>query len=731
MSTATADKMNLMLRGVVTDGTGETAAVNGYTVMGKTGTARKPQPGGGYTDAEDRRAPSTSPPSSGVVPAEAPALSVIVVIDEPSGGNYPAAPWRPRRSRRSPRSACASSRCRRRSPTSPTAGLPCGPLSAGHAGRDGARPTASSERRRRASPRWRSRPRRRPRRPARVHRGRRPREDDDHHDGVQPTEHRRARRPPRSRRGAAVLLRDLIQRSARARRPCLARCRARRRRHRDRPRLARRAAGQPLLLHPRRARRRPRARRRRGRAAVPWRCSSSTARPRRALPGRARHPAGDGAAGGAVQRRPGLVDDGRRRHRHQRQDDDHLPAARHLRGGRAARPRWSARCRAPAPRPRRPSCRPGWPACATVGSTVGGHGGVVARAGACTGSTAPGSPSAVFTNLSRDHLDFHETMEAYFEAKARLFEPELAEPGGRQPRRPLRPPAARRGQDPDHRATRSTTSPTSWSARPAAGSPGGARRSSSASAAASTSPTPWPRPRRRWPSGSIRPTVAAGLSRPHPGARAASSWSRPASRSRSSSTTPTPPTGSSRCSPRSATSTGAGAVTVVFGCGGDRDATKRPAMGEVAAALADRVVLTADNPRGEDTGAIIDAVSTGSERTAERRATELLVEPDRRRAIALALAAARPGDVVVIAGKGHETTQTIGDTVVPFDDREVARVELARLAPRRTATPRDPPPRRGRHRAGRVARRHPVPDRLAHHATGSASRSTRTARRAT
>ncbi len=86
MSTGTADKMNLMLRGVVTDGTGGTAAVNGYSVMGKTGTARKPQPGGGYTDANG----GTKYESTfvGVVPAEAPALSVIVVIDEPSGGNY-------------------------------------------------------------------------------------------------------------------------------------------------------------------------------------------------------------------------------------------------------------------------------------------------------------------------------------------------------------------------------------------------------------------------------------------------------------------------------------------------------------------------------------------------------------------------------------------------------------------------------------------------------------------
>jgi UDP-N-acetylmuramoyl-L-alanyl-D-glutamate--2,6-diaminopimelate ligase len=121
-------------------------------------------------------------------------------------------------------------------------------------------------------------------------------------------------------------------------------------------------------------------------------------------------------------------------------------------------------------------------------------------------------------------------------------------------------------------------------------------------------------------------------------------------------------------------------VTVVFGAGGDRDASKRPAMGEVAARLADRVVLTADNSRGEDTGAIIDAVRQGFDRVTPRHATDLVIEPDRRKAIAAALAAARPGDVVLVAGKGHEQTLTIGDDVVPFDDRDVARDELTKLA---------------------------------------------------
>jgi UDP-N-acetylmuramoyl-L-alanyl-D-glutamate--2,6-diaminopimelate ligase len=118
--------------------------------------------------------------------------------------------------------------------------------------------------------------------------------------------------------------------------------------------------------------------------------------------------------------------------------------------------------------------------------------------------------------------------------------------------------------------------------------------------------------------------------------------------------------------------TGDGRVLVVFGAGGDRDRAKRPAMGEVATRLADVAVLTSDNPRGEDPLAIIAEVQAGV-----RRTEVLLVEPDRRAAIALALAAAEPGDTVVIAGKGHETVQTFaGGRSVPFDDREVARREL-------------------------------------------------------
>jgi UDP-N-acetylmuramoyl-L-alanyl-D-glutamate--2,6-diaminopimelate ligase len=115
-----------------------------------------------------------------------------------------------------------------------------------------------------------------------------------------------------------------------------------------------------------------------------------------------------------------------------------------------------------------------------------------------------------------------------------------------------------------------------------------------------------------------------------------------------------------------------GRVIVVFGCGGDRDPTRRQLMGEAASAEADVIVVTSDNPRTEDPMAIIDAVVAG---VGEHAA--LHVEPDRRAAIALAVGEAREGDVVVIAGKGHETGQIVGDQVLPFDDHEVA-LELLR-----------------------------------------------------
>jgi UDP-N-acetylmuramoyl-L-alanyl-D-glutamate--2,6-diaminopimelate ligase len=116
-----------------------------------------------------------------------------------------------------------------------------------------------------------------------------------------------------------------------------------------------------------------------------------------------------------------------------------------------------------------------------------------------------------------------------------------------------------------------------------------------------------------------------------------------------------------------------GKLIVVFGCGGDRDKGKRAPMGRVVSELADLAIVTSDNPRSEDPARIVAEIVTGMKRKGtERPAAEVMVEVDRRAAIHTAVARARAGDVVLIAGKGHETTQTIGNQVLEFDDRTVA-----------------------------------------------------------
>jgi UDP-N-acetylmuramyl-tripeptide synthetase len=131
-------------------------------------------------------------------------------------------------------------------------------------------------------------------------------------------------------------------------------------------------------------------------------------------------------------------------------------------------------------------------------------------------------------------------------------------------------------------------------------------------------------------------------------------------------------------------------ILCVFGCGGDRDRAKRAEMGEIAAQLCNLSIVTSDNPRSESPQAIIDQILTGTRRVCRReyRAAELgngipkkgyTVEPDRRQAIRLAVAASNPGDTVLIAGKGHETYQVLADTTIAFDDRREALQALTDL----------------------------------------------------
>ena len=131
-------------------------------------------------------------------------------------------------------------------------------------------------------------------------------------------------------------------------------------------------------------------------------------------------------------------------------------------------------------------------------------------------------------------------------------------------------------------------------------------------------------------------------------------------------------------------------LITVFGCGGDRDRGKRPEMGRVAAAGSDLAVITSDNPRSEDPLKIIEEVEEGTRKTSRKRyeisprsqgweEPGYVVIPDRREAIREAISAARPGDMVLIAGKGHEDYQILGTQKVHFDDREEAAEALASL----------------------------------------------------
>jgi len=286
---------------------------------------------------------------------------------------------------------------------------------------------------------------------------------------------------------------------------------------------------------------------------------------------------------------------------------------------------------------------------------------------------------AVFTNLSRDHLDFHGSMEQYFETKARLFTSEFSEAAVVN----LDSPYGRLLSD-------SSTIPTFgfsiseidslrmdvngsrflWRGREVMLPIAGSFNVSNALAAAHAALI----------LGLDEEDVVAGLARPVALPGRFERVDLDASFAVIVDFAHTPDgleqvliaadgvvgDDSDGAAPR-------GRVIVVFGCGGDRDTSKRAPMGVVAAERADVVVVTADNSRSESTEAIMETIVNGAVRVTPRRAIRVEREPDRRQAISMALGLAESGDIVVIAGKGHETTLTIGDTVSSFDDRVVVR----------------------------------------------------------
>jgi UDP-N-acetylmuramoyl-L-alanyl-D-glutamate--2,6-diaminopimelate ligase len=279
---------------------------------------------------------------------------------------------------------------------------------------------------------------------------------------------------------------------------------------------------------------------------------------------------------------------------------------------------------------------------------------------------------AVFTNLSHDHLDFHGDLDAYFEAKAALFTPAYSaaavvnrddERGRELLRRSEVPTQAYGLADADELVVGATGCSFRWHDEPVTLPLGGRFNVSNALAAATTAAA----------LGVPPATVAAGLQAAAavPGRFEAVDEGQPFAVLVDYAHKPGALAGALEAARDAA---GGARVLVVLGAGGDRDPSKRPEMGAVAGRLADRVVLTSDNPRREDPLAIIEAIRAGL--PPEASAT---VEPDRRAAIAQALGEARPGDVVVIAGKGHEDVQVVGERSLPFDDREVARDALRAL----------------------------------------------------
>lgn len=299
--------------------------------------------------------------------------------------------------------------------------------------------------------------------------------------------------------------------------------------------------------------------------------------------------------------------------------------------------------------------------------------------------------SAAFTNLSQDHLDFHPTMEDYFEAKRSLFTPDrtrrgavnIDDPYGRRLYEDAAVPLIGFGMSEDAavRALDARSGPwgqeflvrLSYEHRPCdelklKTSLVGSFNLSNCLAAAAAALL----------AGIDPAAVEAGIAAlgSVPGRFEAIDEGQPFTCVVDYAHTPDSLDNVLR-EARKISQHDGGRVIAVFGCGGDRDRGKRPLMGSVAARRADVVIVTSDNPRSEEPVAIIDEILEGV--IADRPTGPDAVVVDRRDAIAEAIEMALPGDVVVIAGKGHETGQQFGETVVPFDDREVARAILGGL----------------------------------------------------
>ncbi|WP_344971151.1 UDP-N-acetylmuramoyl-L-alanyl-D-glutamate--2,6-diaminopimelate ligase [Salinactinospora qingdaonensis] len=305
---------------------------------------------------------------------------------------------------------------------------------------------------------------------------------------------------------------------------------------------------------------------------------------------------------------------------------------------------------------------------------------------------------AVFTNLSQDHLDFHSDLREYFETKARLFTPEHAGVAviNRDDRfgRALIDMVTDRGEVPvttfsaegapeaDWRAVdialgpRGSTfrivGPGGIEAPASVGLPGPFNVANALAAAVALVEG-------GIPLGTALAGIAAAPGVPGRMERVDAGQDFTAIVDYSHKPGALEAVLTSLAPVREVTN---GRLTMVVGCGGDRDRAKRPLMGEVAARFADAVIITDDNPRSEDPITIVTAMLEGVAKVPIEQRARVTVEPDRATAIQLAVARAEPGDVIVVAGKGHERDQYVAGRVLPFDDRETLREALAhRTAP--------------------------------------------------
>jgi UDP-N-acetylmuramoyl-L-alanyl-D-glutamate--2,6-diaminopimelate ligase len=290
--------------------------------------------------------------------------------------------------------------------------------------------------------------------------------------------------------------------------------------------------------------------------------------------------------------------------------------------------------------------------------------------------------AGLFTNLTPEHLDYHRTMEEYFAAKALLFEPgrvdvavvNRADAWGQRLLRLLAnhpgPVETFAPEDASFIEVAADRSRFTWENQRITIHLGGRFNVENALAAATCARS----------LGVAPDVIAEGLS------------SVPGVRGRYESVDAGQPfavlvdyahtpDGLTRAL-QGAREFASGRLLVVFGAGGDRDQEKRPLMGATASRLADLAVVTSDNPRSEDPDAIIEQVVAG---VAER--SNVVIEPDRAAAIATALAMAQPGDVVLVAGKGHEPGQEVAGRLLPFDDVDTVRTALARILASRRGQP--------------------------------------------